>query len=267
MLLRPRVHISPRGAAFTALVVIAVLIAGTPGVHAGEWEWEIAPYIWFTDVRADVSLNETDILSETIDFSNIIDEADLGALVHFEGRNGRWGLFVDVVYLALSGEQTRSGDLVILAGTTIEVEIDQLIGELGGIYRLTGDDRVLDLLFGARVMDVSLDISLDFPAVSGLADRSRSSDETLFDGFIGLRYGQDISDRWLWSIRGDVGAGDTDLTWQGVLNLGVNFGKERGQTLFFGYRHLAYEVEEGNSGITKREIAFSGPEVGYRFTF
>ena len=174
---------------------------------------------------------------------------------------------MDIVYLSLSDDQTRSGGPVIPAGTTIEAEMDQLIGELGGIYRLTGDDRRLDLLFGARVMDVSIDVSLDFPSMSGIADRSRSSDETLLDGFIGLRYSQDISDRWLWSIRGDVGAGDTDLTWQGVLNFGVNFGKERGQTLFFGYRHLAYEVEEGNSGITEREIAFSGPEVGYSFSF
>ncbi len=253
-----------RPLSFAALVIVVVVLAFAPGAHAGEWKWEIAPYVWFTDVGVDVSLNETDIVATTIDFGDIIDKADLGALVHFEGRKGRWGLFADVVYLSLSDDQTLSGG--IFAGTMIESEMDQLIGEVGGIYRLTGDDRGLDLLFGARVMDVSIDVSLDFPA-AGPTDRSRSSDETLFDGFIGLRYSQDISDRWLWSIRGDVGAGDTDLTWQGVLNLGVNFGKERGQTLFFGYRHLAYEAEEGNNGITERQLDFSGPEVGYRFSF
>jgi hypothetical protein len=109
-----------RPLSFAALVVIAVLIAGAPRVHAGEWEWEIAPYIWFTDVGVDVSLNETDI-----------------------------------------------------AGTTVESEMDQIIGEVGGIYRLNGDDRGLDLLFGARVLDVSIDVSFDFPSMSGLADRSR----------------------------------------------------------------------------------------------
>ena len=36
-----------RHLSFSAFVVIAVLIAGAPGVHAGEWKWEIAPYIWF----------------------------------------------------------------------------------------------------------------------------------------------------------------------------------------------------------------------------
>ncbi len=43
--------------------------------------------------------------------------------------------------------------------------------------------------------------------------------------------------------------------------------QERGMTLFFGYRHLAYEAEEGNNVITERQIAFSGPDVGYRFSF
>ncbi len=86
-------------------------------------------------------------------------------------------------------------------------------------------------------------------------------------GFVGLRYRDDISDRWLWSIRGDVGAGDTDLTWQGVLTLGAKLGEKRNKTLYFGYRHLAYEAEEGTSGITKRELNFSGPAVGFGFSF
>jgi len=255
-----------RAAGFSALVVIAVLF-GAPGAHAGEWKWEIAPYAWISDVGVDVSLNETDIGGTTIDFKDILDKADLGALVHFEGRKGRGGLFVDVVYLSLSDDQTTSGASPIPDGTIVDVELDQLIGEVGGFYRFTGDERGLDLLFGARVMDVSLDANFDFPDTSLLADRSRSSDKTLLDGFVGLRFGQDISDRWLWSIRGDVGAGDTDLTWQGVLIFGVQFGKNRDKTLYFGYRHLAYEAEEGNMGITEREIEFSGPEVGFGFSF
>ena len=91
--------------------------------------------------------------------------------------------------------------------------------------------------------------------------------QTLLDGFVGLRFGQDMSDRWLWSIRGDVGAGDTDLTWQGVLNFGLKLGEDRGNILFFGYRHLSYEIEEGNNGITERELEFSGPMIGFSFGF
>ncbi len=67
-----------RPLSFAALGVVVVVLAVAPGTHAGEWEWEIAPYIWFTDVGVDVSLNETDIAGTTIDFSDIIDKADLG---------------------------------------------------------------------------------------------------------------------------------------------------------------------------------------------
>ena len=252
---------------FSAFVLVVIVLVGAPGAHASDWEWEITPYAWMPDIGVDVSLNETDIADTTIDFSDIIDKATFGALVHFEGRKGRAGLFVDVVYLALSDDKPVSGHLLIPDGTRLDSDLDLLLGEAGGIYRLTGDEQGLDLLYGIRVMDAPLDISLDFPEGSLIEDRSRSSDETLLDGFLGLRYGADISDRWLWSIRGDVGAGDTDLTWQGALTFGVQFGKKRDKTLYFGYRYLAYEFEEGTDGITDRDIELLGPAVGFGFGF
>ena len=249
------------------LVVVFGLVACAPGAQAGEWEFEIAPYLWVADVRADVSLLETDIANVAITFSEIIDDADLAALVHFEGHKGRGGLFVDVVFLALSDDQPASGGPLIPAGTTINTELDLLIGELGGSYRMTGDEKGLELLYGVRVTDVSLDVNIDFPDTSLLADRSRSNDETPLDGLIGLRFAQDISERWQWSIRGDVSAGDTDLTWQGVLTVGAKFGKDRDNILYFGYRHLAYEFDQGSGGFTDREIEFSGALVGFGFGF
>jgi len=248
-------------------LLIAVMPIAAPGAHAGEWEWEIVPYAWLSDVGVDVSLNESDIADTTVDFSDIIDKADFGALLHFEGRKGRGGLFVDVVYLALSDDQTRSGDALIPAGTMIDSELDQLVGEAGGIYRLTGDERGLELLYGVRVMELSLGIDIDFPEGSLIEDRSRSSDETMLDGILGLRYGADISERWLWSIRGDIGAGDTDLTWQGVLTFGAKLGKKGNKTLYLGYRHLAWELKEGTNGITDRKLKFTGPAVGFGFSF
>jgi hypothetical protein len=251
-----------------ALAVVVVFLAGAPGAHAGEWEWEIAPYVWMADVGVDISLNETDIVDTTIDFSDILDNAEFGALLHFEGRKGRGGMFADVVYLALNHDLTTAGRLIIPDGTRLDTDYAQFTGEAGGIYKLTGDEQGLDLLFGLRVMDVTIDLDLDFPDGSLIEDRTRSRDETLLDGFVGLRFGQGISDRWQWSIRGDVGAGESDLTWNGVLTFGVKFGKDRDKTLYLGYRHLAYEIEEANmEGIKDRDIEFTGPAVGFGFKF
>ena len=67
-----------RPLSFAALVVVVAVLAVAPGTHAGEWEWEIAPYIWFTDVGVDVSLNETDIAGTTIDTAKTSPTAGCG---------------------------------------------------------------------------------------------------------------------------------------------------------------------------------------------
>ena len=249
------------------LVVILVVALGTlQGARADEWKWEVIPFLWAPDVGVDVSLNETDI-SPTVDFGEILERTDIGALVNFAGRKGRGGFFVDVVYLSVSDDRTNPGGGLIPAGTRSDAEYDQLVGEVGGVYRLTGDEQGLDLIFGARLLEVSLDLGIDFPDTSILPDRTRSGDASLLDGFAGLRYRGDISERWHWSIRGDVGAGDTDLTWLGALTFGAKLGKSGNKTLYLGYRHLAYEFDRGSKPIKEFEVELSGPGVGFGFSF
>jgi hypothetical protein len=89
----------------------------------------------------------------------------------------------------------------------------------------------------------------------------------VWDGFLGVRYVGDINERWIWSVRADAGTGDTDFTWHGVVTFGLNLGKELDKTLFFGYRHLSYEFDAGSSGITDRDLEYSGAMTGFRFTF
>ena len=57
------------------------------------------------------------------------------------------------------------------------------------------------------------------------------------------------------------------MTWQGVLTFGVKLGKDYNKTLYLGYRHLVYEFDEGTIGITGRELEFSGPAIGFGFSY
>jgi hypothetical protein len=265
-------HVLPTACSFrrvavAAAVIAIVALAGAPGARAAEWEWEIVPYAWAADVGVDVSLYEEDIADTTIDFTDVLDKSDFVGFLHFEGRRGRGGLFVDVAYVAMSDDKTEFGRPLIPDETELRTDLDLTIGELGGMYRVLGDGLELDVLFGVRMFDRSLNLDLDFPEGSLIGDRSRSDDETLLDGFAGLRFRQDISDRWLWSIRGDLGAGDTDLTWHGALHFGVQFGQKRNYTLYFGYKYLAYDLDEGTNGITDREVDLSGFTIGFGFGF
>ena len=60
---------------------------------------------------------------------------------------------------------------------------------------------------------------------------------------------------------GDVGAGDSKLTWQAWPGVGYRFEKFDAVA---GYRHLAWETEDGD---TFEDLSFSGPMLGVKFGF
>jgi hypothetical protein len=68
-------------------------------------------------------------------------------------------------------------------------------------------------------------------------------------------------------LRGDAGAGDTELTWNAVGTFGVQVGKSGKHSVRFGYRHLHSKIEqEGRNGSElETEITFSGPLIAYVF--
>jgi hypothetical protein len=235
----------------------------TPSV-AGEWEWELSPFLWATDAAMDLSIDDTDVSGVEADFSDLIEKLDLGALVHFEGRRNRGGFLAELIYLELSDEKTFVGSPAVPGGTEVTSELEQLIAEVGGFYRIGEDESGLDVLFGLRLFELSTDVAFDFPVAT---DRSLSRDVSLLDGFAGLRYRGDMGKRWLWWARGDVGAGETDLSLQAIGGVGLKLGKNQGQALWIGYRHLQFEADESKGGIHEIELVFSGLVVGYLFGF
>lgn len=247
-----------------ALVLCLVAGLSATTVHAEDWSWELTPYLWVADVSLDARVNDDQIANVELGFADLVDKIDIGALVRFEGRRGRAGFFVEANYLSLSDGKTILALPPITDGTEVRAEVDLLIAEAGGFYRVLGEDDGLDVLFGARLLDLSTDVSFDFPVI---ADRALSSDESPVDAFAGVRYRGGIGDRWAWWARGDVGGGGTDLSWQGIVGFGVNFGKKRDDTLIVAYRHLSFEVDNDGGRITEQKVAFSGLLIGYRFAF
>ena len=247
------------------MALMAGLVGSTvTSAGDGEWQWELTPYVWATDVSLDITVNDMDVASVEVPFGDLVDSLDLGAMLHLEGHRGRGGFFVEMFYADLSDDKTITGAPLVADGTIIQSGMEQWVVEAGGFYEVFGEGSGFDLLFGARLFDLSLDVAFDFPVAM---DKTLVSDESLLDGFVGLRYRGDIGDRWMWWARGDVGAGGTDLSWQGIFGVGLKVGKKRDDALWFGYRHLAFDFEEGTSGITDTELAFSGAMFGYTFGF
>jgi hypothetical protein len=78
-----------------------------------------------------------------------------------------------------------------------------------------------------------------------------------------VRAGLIFAERWVLSLYGDVGAGDSDITWQVWGTLG--YWCTENLLIAGGYRHLAYEWD--GQGDDELDIQFSGPVLGVHFRF
>jgi hypothetical protein len=145
--------------------------------------------------------------------------------------------------------------------------VKTILFEAGGFYRLTGDTTGLDLLLGVRVIDYDLDVHITVPPPLDVSVSDSASD-TLTDAFIGLRYIGNLGERWMFTVRGDVGTGDTDQAVNASAYLGYRFGREQRFTVLAGYRHLDLEMDDDNELVeVSTELTMSGPALGLAFSF
>ena len=150
-------------------------------------------------------------------------------------------------------------------GTVVDLDIEQLILEGGGFYRLSGDETGLDLLFGLRWigMDEVIDLTPPIPIAPGQRQESSSN---LTDGFLGLRYIGQIGNKWNYSIRGDVATGGTELTLNGQAFFKYQLGQSGRYGLLLGYRYMGMEIEEMVEGVElETDLVYSGPVFGFMF--
>jgi hypothetical protein len=95
--------------------------------------------------------------------------------------------------------------------------------------------------------------------------RSFDPSGTVVDGMVGVRWIARFGKGWSTSIRGDVGAGGTEFTWNVNTNLAYAWGKDGRYAITGGYRYMDVEFQEEDS--VESEMTLSGPAIGFRFSF
>ncbi|WP_342316344.1 hypothetical protein [Lysobacter sp. FW306-1B-D06B] len=234
--------------------LVALALAFPTTLRAADsWDWSVAPYAWAPSIGADLREGQPPAESRQA-FNDWIDKVDFAFLGHVEGRGDRFGMFGDVIYLALSD----SHDYPRLR---TEGDLDAGVVELAAVLPL-GERRFegLDLFGGLRYFDVSTKATFD-PASDLLPVVTRDRDEGFYDFLFGARYTMKLSDRWGLTLRGDGSTGDTDGSWSANANLQYHAGPG---FWVFGYRHLQVDLPMRNSSL---DLTLSGPQVGYAFTF
>ena len=238
----------------------------------GVWNYRLSVYGYFPSVSGASSVpadsNGTPI---DINADKVLDSLKFMAMGTFEAHNGRWGAFVDGMYLNFGGSKQRSRDFTIGGasppiGTTADLDWDfkGTIWTLAGEYRVLTDPGItIDTLAGTRRFDVRTTSRWSIAGDLGLilpAGRTGSADNrvTLWDGIVGVKGRVALSPSGPWSLPFylDVGTGQSHLTWQALTGVSYAFGWGE---LSATWRYLAYEMKSGKS---LSDLKFNGPMIG-----
>jgi hypothetical protein len=245
---------------FFPVVVLVLVFMGAPAPAWAEnsgsknWNYTIGPYfLWALGLDGEVTVKGT---TADVDFSfgDILDELDFMFDFHFEAHNTNgWGYILEPTFIQLESEATGP------TGGDISSETDIVMFEGLVVNRFGSEKRPFELLWGARYMSISTD--LDFPILPTI-----DAEQSWTDGVVGMRFRPELSERWDLSLRGDIGAGGSDLTWNAAAILSVQMSQRT--SFHFGYRYMDVDYEDGDgSDLFQFDASLSGPIFGVNIHF
>ena len=238
----------------STLLAAVLTVSGIGAAQAeDDWEYDIAPfYIWAVGLEGESQIGPV-TAPISLEFEDVLDNLEGIFTVHFEGRKGQHGFLFDITHVKLDPET------VTPEGVPVGVDLTNQIIELGGIYQPQSGGP-LEVLYGLRWSNFELD------GTFGPVPTTTLVDENWWDAFVGLRGLAQVSDNIDFTYRGDIGAGDSDLTWSAALLFHWSFADN--WTAIGGYKWLDYDFKTG-SGPDRftYDIRYEGPALGVSYSW
>lgn len=236
------------------LLLIAGPAAAADGTSPDKWEFGLEVYLWGASISGTASAgNNLDV-----SFGDLLENLQMGAMGAATAKKGKWSLLGDVVYLDVEQKDSK----------TNPVPVDSKVELKGGVITLAGgyavvetDKHVLNILAGARYLNLDTDLSLN---IDGIPKEGSGSGDA-WDAIIGVKGKADFAEKWYFSYYADVGTGDTDFTWQGSAAVGYQF---KPVAVSVGYRYLAWDFDSGDPfAKALKDLEFHGPFAGVTWVF
>ncbi len=230
-----------------------------------EWKYIGHFYLWGAGIDA-----RTQSGAEiSVGFSDIFENLNFGIMGGLEARNSEWFIAADVVYLDISAGTSSSTPLPIPPGTdfTVDAVADLdltgwVLNFIAGRTLVNSEHFNLGGFVGARYLDLDSTLNVAVTIVGPIM-RSATipAGGSVWDGVIGVRGSVDINENWFLPYHADVGAGQSDLTWQAMAGVGYRF--SWGEVIV-AYRHIEWDLM---SDSRLDMISFSGPGLAAKFYF
>jgi len=248
------------------LIACALLLAAGLPIAAAEdsaddkWTFRGEAYLWAPAIKGHTSA--ADLID--IQFSDIFENLGIAAMGTLAARKDKVTLFTDLIYLDIEGDYKSTANIIHRPiETRVDAEMNAFIATLGGAYAfMETDNTVLDAFAGARYLWVKTDLDFD---IGQKISESASLSGHVWDGIVGMRGQTRLNDKWSLTYFGDVGTGQSDLTWQALGAFSYKFEKFEG---VLGYRYLRWNFEEGKAlGEDYDNLYVTGPYAGVKFDF
>ena len=230
--------------------------AANPGNDG--WEVLVVPYLWASDMKADISTPQGEGVDIDQSFTEILSDIKFTFMGPLQARRGRFVTVQDLIFLSM--ESKDEGDI---GPGLVEAEVDMRVittTHLAGYRVVDKGPLFLDLMGGARIVSIKADLDLSGP----LQTVERDSSATQVGPVIASRFRVPFSEKWALELYGDLGGfGVTsDLSWQ-LLGT-VQYEVSDHWLLGGGWRH--FSAEQDKNGF-KIDMTMSGPFLafGYRF--
>jgi hypothetical protein len=204
---------------FIAALCASLLNLGTAPLQAetdNDWQFAAKAYLWAADIDGNTGAGD----SVDVPFSDIIDNLNADFMGAFEARKGKWLVLTDLIYLDASGDDKTNvtvqvGPFPVDIKAKAEVDLTGTVFQLAGGYNLLSEKPLkLDLLAGARYLNLETDITVDLSANGQSQSQKFSESGNVWDGIIGLKGIYALGHRWSVALYGDIGTGESDFTWQ-----------------------------------------------------
>ena len=224
-----------------AIVIALAAFLMTPvTTAAADWEFKLAPYMWFAGLEGDVAtIPGVPSAPIKVSPSQAIEDTEAALMLMFEARTGRHGLLMDLIYTDVRSKEEVFPNLGISLRSVSKSTL------LSGAYQhraIDNDAGSLDLMGGLRYWEVD-----SFLAFTGPMQISGRNKEDWVDPFVGLKGHYRLGNSKFYTSYGAV-VGGFDAGSKLFYDLNLNFGYQWNDAIgtVLGYR--LFDVDYDHKG-------------------
>ncbi|KPJ82618.1 MAG: hypothetical protein AMJ58_00165 [Gammaproteobacteria bacterium SG8_30] len=241
-----------------ASLALAVFLAANGTAAAADWEFKLAPYLWFAGLEGTAATipglppGEIDISP-----SKALEDTETALMLMFEARKGRSGLFTDLVYSDVRSDE----ELIPALGLSLRSETKSTLLTFAYEHRLLQEERgSLDLLAGARYWSID-----SYLAFSGPLELNGRNKESWVDPVLGLK-GYHLLGTSKFYVSGGAALGGFGVGSRMFYDLNFNLGYQWNDAIgtVVGYRW--FDVERDESGFVY-DVQQAGFGLGLAWSF